>query len=83
MSWLEAVGQEAGEGITISRHLWLIWEFVSLKIFLVWEKSLYWICHNVVSVFYVLFFWPPGMWNLSSSDQGIKLAPSALEGEES
>ena len=63
--------QEAGDGIIRSRHLlWLIWEFVSLNIFSVWEKSLYWICYNVISVFYVLFFWPPGMWTLSSSDQG-------------
>ena len=28
--------------------------------------SLYWIYYNIASVFYVLFFWPWGMWDLSS-----------------
>ena len=29
-------------------------------------KSLYWICYNIASVFYVLVFWPRDMWDLSS-----------------
>ena len=28
--------------------------------------SFYWIYYNIASVFYVLFFWPWGMWDLSS-----------------
>ena len=35
---------------------------------------------TILLLFYVLVFWPQGMWNLSSPP-GIKPAPPALEGE--
>ena len=42
--------------------------------------SLYWICYNIASVFYVLFFWPRVMWDLSSPTRDRNCTP-ALEGK--
>ena len=36
-------------------------------------QSLYWICYNTASVLCLGFFWPRGMWDLSSPDQGSNL----------
>ena len=37
--------------------------------------SLYWICYNIASVFYVLFFWPRVMWDLSSPTRDRNCTP--------
>ena len=47
--------------IQLSNYFISFLDFYLMWIFL---KSLYWICYN--TVFYVLSFWPRGMWNLKS-----------------
>ena len=56
--------------------------FLKFFFFFWWRpfSKSYWNCSSIASVFYVLDFWPWGMWDLNSST-GIKPTPPELERE--
>ena len=74
-SEVEAEGQSHW---TYSSHSLCLFHFTSffLLFFLMWTIfSFCWICYSVASVLWFGFFWPGGIWDLSSPGQGWKPHP--------